>query len=107
MKLSIIISSTNAETNWNALRLANLAIIKGDTVGIFLVGEGVEYEKHSSDKFDIKNQVEQFLSSDNAKIMACGTCMKLREQKSTESCPISDLEDLYSLINTADKVLTF
>lgn len=107
MKLGIIISSTDVETNWNALRLANLAVNKGDEVSIFLVGAGVEYEKTSTDKFDVNKQVEQFLSSGNAKIMACGTCLKLRQQESTESCPISGLEDLYSLVSTVDKILTF
>ena len=32
MKIAIIISSDDAETNWNALRLANLALKKGDEV---------------------------------------------------------------------------
>jgi uncharacterized protein involved in oxidation of intracellular sulfur len=53
VKLGIVISSNIAETNWNALRLANLALSKGDDVSIFLVGEGVEYEKNSSTQFDI------------------------------------------------------
>lgn len=54
MKLAIILSSHNAEANWNALRLANLAISKGDSVSAFLIGEGVEYRKHSSPQFDIQ-----------------------------------------------------
>ena len=37
MKLGIIISQTNPETNWNAFRLANFAIKEGDEVKIFLV----------------------------------------------------------------------
>ena len=48
MKLAIILSTNNTETNWNALRLANIALSKGDIVTIFLLGEGVEYEKNSS-----------------------------------------------------------
>lgn len=107
MKLNIIISTPNPETNWNALRLANLAITKGDEVGIFLLGEGVEYEKFGNEKFNIKDQVDIFLQSDRAKILACGTCLKLRHQESSESCPISGLEDLYSLVADADKLLTF
>ena len=39
MKLGIIISQTNSETVWNALRLANFALTQGDMVKIFLVGE--------------------------------------------------------------------
>ena len=58
MKLAIILSSSRAEINWNVLRLANLALSKNDTVSVFLVGEGVEYTKNTSDQFDIKKQVE-------------------------------------------------
>lgn len=107
MKLSIVLSSTHAETNWNALRLANLALKKGDYVSIFLLGEAVEYDKESNEKFNIKQQIDTFLLSDKAKIVACGTCMKLRHQQSTQTCPIGGLEDFYSLVATSDKVLTF
>jgi len=98
MKLAIIISTDNAETNWNALRLANLAIKQKDEVKIFLLGQGVEYESGNSDKFNIQGQVEEFLLSDKAQILACGTCLKLREQATTKTCPIGTLKNLYSLI---------
>jgi len=61
MKLSIILSTNNGESNWNALRLANLALSKGDTVSVFLLGEGVEYQQASSSRFNIEEQVETFL----------------------------------------------
>ena len=48
MRLAIILSTKHAETNWNALRLANLATSKGDNVSVFLTGEGVEYDKDNS-----------------------------------------------------------
>lgn len=107
MKLVIVLSSENPETNWNAFRLANLSLKKGDEVNVFLLGEGVEYDKLSSEKFNIKEQVDTFLKSDKAKITACGTCMKLRQQESTEACPIGGLADLYSLVADCDKVLSF
>ena len=107
MKLTIILSTHKAETNWNVLRLANLALKKGDEVSIFLVGEGVEYDKFSTEKFDVKTLVDTFLKSDKAKIIACGTCMKLRQQGSTEVCPMGGLEDFYKLVAENDKVLTF
>ena len=107
MKLGIILSTNSGETNWNALRLANLALSKGDTVSIFLVSEGVEYQQSSSPKFNIKEQVEKFLSSDKAKILACGTCLAIRKQGSSEKCPEGRLEDFYDLVAENDKVLTF
>lgn len=106
MKLAIILSTNHAETNWNAFRLANLALSKGDTVSVFLVGEGVEYNQHNSDQFDIINQVRKFLDS-GGNIIACGTCMAIRKQGSTEECPEGGIEDLYKLIAESDKVLTF
>ena len=107
MKLGIIISQTNPETNWNALRLANFAVKEGDEVKIFLVGEGVEYENGSSEKFNIQEQVVEFLKSENAKILACGTCLKSRNQEATNTCQMSTMKDLYTLVQESDKILTF
>src|SRR3989338_1492233 len=107
MKLGIILSTNNTETNWNAFRLANFAITKGDSVSVFLGGEGVEYGQASSSRFNIRQQVERFLQSDNAKIVACGTCMAIRKQGSTQECPEGGIEDLYRLVSDNDKVVTF
>ena len=107
MKLGITLSTSNGETNWNAFRLANLALSKGDSVSIFLVSEGVEYQQSSSPKFYIKEQVEKFLSSDKAQILACGTCLAIRKQGSSKECPEGGMEDWYRLIAENDKVLTF
>jgi uncharacterized protein involved in oxidation of intracellular sulfur len=107
MKLGIVLSSSHAETNFNALRLANLAIQKGDEVKIFLVGEGVEYEKNSSAKFNVTEQIQKLVLSDHFEIKACGTCLKIREQDSTETCPLSTLNDFYDIVAWAEKLLTF
>ena len=107
MKLGLIISGTNAETNWNALRLANLAIETGDDVKIFLVGEGVEYEKNSIPKYDVEALAQKFVTSPKAEIMACGTCLKSRSQDGTDTCPISTLKDFYGMIAWAEKLVTF
>ncbi len=107
MKIGIIISQTNPETVWNIFRLANFSIKQGDEVKIFLVGEAVEYKNGNSEKFNIQEQAEEFIKSDKAKIMACGTCLKLRNQEATNTCPISTLKDLYTLVQECDKVLTF
>lgn len=107
MKLGIIISTKKAETNWNALRLANFAIKQGDEVKVFLLGEGVEYEEENSEKFDIRTQVEELLRSDKVEMLACGTCLKSRNQEGSEVCPMSTMKDLYNLVNECDKVLTF
>ena len=107
MKLAVVLSTKHAETNWNAFRLANLALSKGDTVSVFLIGEGVEYEQMSSPQFNIKEQVGGFLQSDKAQIIACGTCMDIRKQGSSQECPEGGIEDLYMLVANSDKIVTF
>ncbi len=107
MKLTIILSSNNAETNWNAFRLANLAISKGDSVSIFLIGEGVEYEKNNSSQFNIEEQLTTFFESKTARIIACETCMKTRNQKESKQCPAGGIADLYQLVVESDKVISF
>jgi hypothetical protein len=45
MKIGMIISQTDPETVWNALRFSNTAILEGHEIKIFLLGAGVEIEK--------------------------------------------------------------
>ncbi len=107
MKLAIILSTNNAEKNWNAFRLGNLALKNSDNVSVFLIGAGVEYLQFSNDKFDIQKQVDAFLESGNGEILACETCMLLRHQESNKTCPASGMKELYNLIKESDKVITF
>ena len=106
MKLGIVIYSNDAETIWNAFRLANFSLKEGDTVKIFLLAKGVEYEKLDGEKFNIKEQTKSFLDK-NGKIFACGTCLKSRESEGSETCPMSTMKDLYELVKESDKVISF
>ncbi len=107
MKIGIVLTSSQAEKNWNAFRLGNLALKNGDEVSVFLLGEGVEYLKENSEKFDIQKQVDTFLESDKGKLLACETCMVLRHQEDNKTCPVSGMKELYGLVKDSDKVLTF
>ena len=106
MKLSIIIYSHDAETVWNAFRFAVLARKKGDNVSVFLLAKGVEAQNLDTEKFTIAQLMREFIDK-GGEILACGTCLKLRGTKSNELCPISTMENLYSLVNDADKIITF
>ena len=106
MKLAVIISSNDAETCWNALRYANYSLGQKDEVKIFLISKGVEYEKASNEKYNTIEQAEKFLNG-NGKIYACGTCIKAREQKESNLCPINSMKDLYEIVKESDKVVTF
>lgn len=106
MKLGIIIYSNDAETVWNAFRFANFSLQKGDDVKVFLLAKGVEYESLDSEKFGIREQVRSLLGN-HGKIFACGTCLKSREQEGSDTCPASTMQDLYALVTTSDKVISF
>jgi|SRR3989344_2577497 len=105
-KMGVIISSNDAETCWNALRYANFCVGQKDEVKVFLMGKGVEYQSVSTEKFDTIEQAKKFLQS-GGKILACGTCIKSREQEATEMCPISTMKDMYEIVRESDKVVTF
>jgi uncharacterized protein involved in oxidation of intracellular sulfur len=98
--------SNHPETVWNAFRLANFSLKKNDTVKVFLMANGVEAESISSSEFDIKSQMENFISSDGT-LFACGTCIKIRKKNSTELCPMSNMSDLYDIVNESDKLISF
>ena|SRR3990172_781554 len=106
MKLGIIISRNDPETAFNALRLANLAGKRGDEVGVFLIGAGVELDRLQDARFDVRGQAEAFTSG-GGKLMACGTCLKLRNSEGSGICPLSTMEDLYQLVQSADRVVSF
>lgn len=106
MKIGIVISTEEPETSWNAFRFANFSAKQGDEVKVFLIGRGVDYEKASTAKFDAAAQAREFLRA-RGRIFACGTCIKSREQESSDICPISTMKDLYEIVRDSDKVLTF
>jgi uncharacterized protein involved in oxidation of intracellular sulfur len=54
------ISTDDAETAYNAMRLANAAVKKGDDVSVFMLGKGVFFEKISSEQFNIMGQINQY-----------------------------------------------
>jgi len=106
MNLGIIISSNTPETVWNAFRLGVYACQQGDQVRAFLLGEGVESESLQHEKFAVPEQMQQFVNN-GGEILACGTCLEIRQSDSSDLCPISTMADLHQLISDADKVLTF
>jgi uncharacterized protein involved in oxidation of intracellular sulfur len=60
MNALFIISTDDAETAYNAMRLANVAVKKGDEVSVFMLGRGVLFEKTSNDPFNVMEQINQF-----------------------------------------------
>lgn len=106
MKLGIILSHTEPETVFNALRLANYSLKQSDTVSVFLMGKGVELDQINDARFNVREQAQAVLAA-GGKFLACGTCLKLRESKGSEICPLSTLKDLYEIVRDSDRLVTF
>lgn len=106
MKLGIVIYSNDPETVWNAFRLGVFALEKKDSVKTFLLAKGVEAEGLDTEHFKVTEQMKLFVDK-GGEILACGTCLKLRQSEGSEMCPLSTMKDLYDLVQDSDKVLTF
>ena len=60
MKVLFIISTDDAETAYNAMRLANVAVTKGDEASVFMLGKGVLFERSSNEPFNVMEQINRF-----------------------------------------------
>lgn len=105
MKLGVVIYSNDTETVWNAFRLGVFSLKEKDEVKVFLLAKGVECESLDTDKFKVTEQMQSFVNN-GGKILACGTCLKIRNSEGTEMCPLSTMNDLYQLIKESDKIIT-
>ena len=105
MKLGMVITQTDPETVFNALRLALFSLKQGDEVRIFLSGRGVEIDQINDPKFDVKAQAQKVLDA-GGRFLACGTCLKLRNSEGSEICPLSTLKDHYEIVRDSDRLVT-
>ena len=60
MKVLFIITTDDGETIYNAMRLANVGMKKGDEISVFMLGKAVLFEKAGTEQFDVMGQVNQF-----------------------------------------------
>ena len=104
--IGMVIYSNDVETVWNAFRLANYSINKGDTVQVFLLAKGVEVDNLVNDNEDLKEQVNAFLEK-GGEIQGCGTCLNSRKNNEPQVCTFSSLSDLYAIVRKNKIVLTF
>ncbi len=104
MKLGMIITQTDPETVFNALRLALYSLEQKDEVRIFLSGKGVEIDGITGPKFDVKAQAQKVLDA-GGQFFACGTCLKLRSSEGSGICPLSTLKDQYEIVRDFDIIV--
>lgn len=106
MKIGIILETKEYEKACNAFRFAITAKKQGHEVKLFLMGEAVECERLTHEKYNVNEQLKNFVSL-GGEILACGTCLKSRQLDSTETCPISTMVDCVNVVIWADKTVTF
>lgn len=106
MKLGIVIYSNDPETVWNAFRLGIYSLKKSDAVKVFLLAKGVESELLDTEQFRVTEEMSIFIKK-GGEVLACGTCLKIRQTEGSEMCPVSTMDDLYKIITESDKVVTF
>jgi hypothetical protein len=78
----------------------------GEDVQVFLTGRGVDAENLGSERFKITEMMHDFVDA-GGRILACGTCLKLRSREGTALCPVSNMRTMLEIIRQSDKVLTF
>lgn len=106
MKLGIILETKELEKSWNAFRFATTAIKQGHNVKMFLMGEAVECEGLTDEKFNVNDQLKQFIEADGD-VLACGTCLETRKKGDSDVCSISTMIDCVEMVEWADKTVTF
>lgn len=106
MKLAIILETKEYEKAWNAMRFTVTAKKSDHDVKVFLMGEAVEIENMTHERYDVAAQVKAFYEADG-EILACGTCLQSRQLPGSDVCPISTMIDCVQMVEWADKVVTF
>ena len=106
MKIGIILETKEFEKAWNAFRFAVTARKQNHEVMVFLMGEAVECEGLTHERYNVAEQLKNFISA-GGEISACGTCLKSRQKDGTEACPISTMVDCVKIVEWADKMVTF
>jgi uncharacterized protein involved in oxidation of intracellular sulfur len=111
MAFLIVIYSNDAETVWNAFRLANTSLAYDNTVKVFLLGKGVEAAMASTLQYDVMEQIALF-ADNGGQLIGCGVCCENRKAEmpflqEELKCELGSMNQLHGLIAEADKVLTF
>ena len=106
MKFGIILETKESEKAWNAFRFATTSKKNGHEVRVFLMGEAVECENLTHEKYDVAGQLKAFIEVGGS-ILACGTCLKSRQLNATDVCPLFTMVDCVKMVEWADKVITF
>ncbi|NCC26349.1 MAG: sulfur reduction protein DsrE [Deltaproteobacteria bacterium] len=64
MQILIVLSSSDPEIKWNAVRFGNFLLNEGEDVTIFLNGGGVDLYHGDSERYPIAEQAKLFALSE-------------------------------------------
>ncbi len=103
---AVVVTTDNAETAWNAMRVARFAQKQGEQVKVFFLGRGVRATMIEEEPFNVKELLEE-VAEEGGEIHACRACLRLHHLKPSETCPAGNLKTLYQIIAEAEKVLIF
>lgn len=106
MKLAVIITQSNTEQVFSALRFANFACNQGDDVTVFLTADGVETVRLDDLRFDVRGQAIS-LTQQGGSILFCGSCMKSHDLTGSDVCVTSSMQGFYNLVVESEKIVTF
>lgn len=106
MKLGVVLNTSDPENVWNALRFGVTSLNGGHNVKVFLLGRGVEIEEINDERFNVAEQISRFLQK-GGELVACGTCLKIRNKKGMKICLTSSMQDLLKLVEDSDRFLVF
>ncbi|MDR2962569.1 MAG: DsrE family protein [Bacteroidales bacterium] len=107
--IAIIITSDDAETAWNAVRLGVYAQQQGDYVVVFVSGKGLDAfmrTQSADEQFNVERMSSTFWANGGT-IYSCASCATARGTETVQSCTITGIADLYRIVKQSKKVLTF
>lgn len=106
LKLGLVLTQDDPETVFNAFRVAQYSLEQGDEVSVFLLGKGVDLERIQDPRYNVQEKARAFASA-GGRILACGTCLQMHNSAGSTLCPVSTMDDLYKIVASSDRVLTF
>ncbi|MBN2693580.1 DsrE family protein [bacterium] len=100
-----------SDITWNALRLAETLLKKGEEVRVFLMNDSVDLARDVCVKPDNYDQdLTQMLKTlifNGVVVKVCGTCMVYKNYPYFDGANKSTMGELADWVISSDKVLTF
>ena len=115
MKVLLLVENPpyGSEGPYNALRLADALLGRGEWVDLFFIGDGVHAARAGQDPSGASDSVEGHVRAvldRGAEVTLCGTCCRSRglaDADVVEGARVGTVRDLADLVVGADRVVTF